>query len=410
MNFSEENWETWFVRYFDGTLDEAGIDELNGLLESSPEARSRFNDAVLVAQTIDEADAITSPKIRRFPLVWSGIGALAAAIAVAAVFFVFQKPESESIATLETTSGTVEVIGEVHSGEMVTSSGTDGSTLLTFHDGTRLVLAGDTSLTVSEDKARGKHVEVHTGSVAASVEKQPVGIPMILVTPQARVEVLGTEFSLDTSPDATGLGVTEGRVRVVRLSDGESVEVEEDRFVVAGGDREFRAQPRPSIPEELEIRFENGLPPGWLYGSHLQAAAELPARVGTERRSGQPQGVHHQIFTQNPWIEGMSGLFEIHEDTQLNIRYRMADPGYLQVFIGTRLADRPASLTVNFLAHDLGKKLEPNEWNTLTIPVAELEAVRSSARADGRLAIFLLFDTLADDRGLEIEQISVTRS
>ncbi|MEM7010889.1 MAG: FecR family protein [Verrucomicrobiota bacterium] len=409
MNSSEENWEPLFVRYFDGTLDDDGIEELDALLESSPEARSRFNDAVLIAQTIDEADAIPSPKIRRFPLVWSGIGALAAAVVVAAIFFVLQKPESEAIATLETTSGTVEVIGEVHSGELVTSSGTDGSTLLTFHDGTRLVLAGDTSLTVSEDEVHGKHVEVYTGSVAASVEKQPTGKPMILVTPQARVEVLGTEFSLDTSPDATGLGVTEGRVRVVRLSDGESVDVEEDRFVVAGGDREFRSQPRPSIPDELEIQFENGLPPSWLYGSHLPAAADLPARVGTERRPGQAQGAHHQIFTQNPWVEGMSGLFEIHNDTQLHVRYRMADPGYLQVFIGTRLADRPASRTVNFLAHDLGKNQGADEWRTLTIPVAELESVGGTQRADGRLAIFLLFDTLAKDRGLEIESIRISR-
>ena len=87
----------------------------------------------------------------------------------------------------------------------------------------------------------------------------------------------------------------------------------------------------------------------------------------------------------------------------------MADPGYLQIFVGTRLVENPTSLTVNFLAHDLGKRLKSDEWHTLSVPVAKLEPVRETATAAGRLAIFLLFDTLAKDRGLEIESISITR-
>ena len=298
MKLEEDSWELLFVRYFDGTLDDEGMEELNGLLVSSPKARARFNDAVLIGQTLKGADAEVKPRIARFPLLWSGAG-LAVLILILAAS-IFQKDDSTSIGTMETTSGTVEVIGEVHSGEVITSTGAGGSTLLKFLDGTRIALAGDTTLTVTEDDARGKHVRVHTGSVIASVEKQPPGKPMVLVTSQARIEVLGTEFSLDTSTDATGLGVSEGRVRVVRLSDGESVEVVENNYVVAGRNRTFLPQPRPGVPDKLAIDFRSGLPPGWLYGLHRPRTADLPGRVGTEKRPGQPQGVHHPNLYSEP--------------------------------------------------------------------------------------------------------------
>jgi hypothetical protein len=68
--------------------------------------------------------------------------------------------------------------------------------------------------------------------------------PVVLATRHAEVTVLGTRFRLAVQPDSTRLEVTEGRVRLVRLSDKAAVEVKAGQFAVAGPG-ELAARPLP---------------------------------------------------------------------------------------------------------------------------------------------------------------------
>ena len=53
-----------------------------------------------------------------------------------------------------------------------------------------------------------------------AMKPQPAGKPMLIYTRSAMLEVLGTQFDIDAELQATTLNVSEGTVRVKRLSDG----------------------------------------------------------------------------------------------------------------------------------------------------------------------------------------------
>ena len=61
--------------------------------------------------------------------------------------------------------------------------------------------------------------------MSVDAQPQPPGRPMLVRTPTAELEVVGTEFSLSADAASTSLGVTEGRVRFKRVVDGSEVDV-----------------------------------------------------------------------------------------------------------------------------------------------------------------------------------------
>ena len=416
MEASDNRLEELAVRYFDDSLTSDEHEELNQRLADSHEARAAFNDLILQAHTVAE-----SPIERHVlePVIWwreKRVTLFAAAASLTLLlglgWWFHPKPTDQvphAIARLEASKGSVDVAGAVLSGQTVSSIGVESVAVLDFNDGSRCVLAGDTALTVLENDEIGKQITLHSGHITVSAAPQPKDRPMILTTALARVEVLGTEFSLGTSPKATSLGVTEGRVRVVRLVDGKQVDVESDRYVVAALNHVFEPRPFPEVPDRLEMRFDDGLPSGWIAGEHRPASNTGPSRVATIPRSGQPRGTHHQIFTQHAWGEGMSGLFTIYDDTWLHFRYRMTKPGFYQIFLGTRNPAKPTSKTANFLGAGLANGETPGEWQTYSAKISSLKNLVGEFSPIGRQAIFLLFDTQEVDRGFEIERVWVTR-
>jgi hypothetical protein len=108
-------------------------------------------------------------------------------------------------------------------GSLVTVPPT-GTATLTFADGTRLVLGGDTRMrVVSLDP--GKRVELTHGELSAEVAKQPSGAPLVIATPRAETTVVGTRLSVRSDRDVEQVTVSSGRVRVLRLSDQSHAEV-----------------------------------------------------------------------------------------------------------------------------------------------------------------------------------------
>lgn len=103
---------------------------------------------------------------------------------------------------------------------------------LGYPDGTTIEVAEDTVISLEKDR-KAKRISLDRGGLRARVAKQPAGRPMVLATPQAEVEVLGTRFSLSVKVDSTRLEVEEGKVRMTRRYDGASVEVTKGHYAVA---------------------------------------------------------------------------------------------------------------------------------------------------------------------------------
>ena len=111
-----------------------------------------------------------------------------------------------------------------------------------FPDQSTLELGPETEIARLDD-ARGKTLLLARGTLTARVARQAAGKPMVVTTPHAETQVLGTIFVLQVSKDATRVEVREGRVRVRRLPDGPSIEVGAGHFAVAARGAPLAAKP-----------------------------------------------------------------------------------------------------------------------------------------------------------------------
>jgi len=95
---------------------------------------------------------------------------------------------------------------------------------------TRVILGASSVLRIANDQS-GKKLELVSGTVDCEVEKQQPGRGFVVATPQARVEVKGTQFRVITAGRLTRVEVGHGIVRVTRLVDGATVDVSGGEFV-----------------------------------------------------------------------------------------------------------------------------------------------------------------------------------
>lgn len=149
----------------------------------------------------------------------------------------------------------------MHGGTLESLSA-DSWAALTFRDGSTVTLSGRSTLTISEGEQKELHLR--EGSVSAQVMPQRDGSPMLIHTPTAKLEVLGTRLDVEAETSSTTLHVNEGQVRVTRLADGRVVEVGADHQVVASASRltEFKATRRPASVSS----WQSSLPAGAGYG------------------------------------------------------------------------------------------------------------------------------------------------
>jgi hypothetical protein len=127
-------------------------------------------------------------------------------------------------------------------------TGRESRAVIRYPDGTRIELGAGGTISLirirrGDPAAAGKGVFVVEGVLTADVTKQPAGRPMVLATPQAEIQVLGTRFVASVEPAATQVEVREGRVRLTRLSDASSVEVAPGQFAVAAEKVPLAAKP-----------------------------------------------------------------------------------------------------------------------------------------------------------------------
>ena len=433
------------VQYFDGDLDAAETAELNAILRDDPACRRLFAEyatrACLIRETLDserrrvevprseEPSQQTEPartrRRRKRALFAAGAAGL---LAVAAAFVVvfWPKPPVPNgvpvVAAVEPSAGDVRVVAadgqvrvvaertELRAGDTVRTEAVRGAAAVIYPDGTRLALAGDTAITCSGGER--KTVAVHQGTVGASVSPQPEGRSMVLTTPAARIEVRGTEFSCQVSPDRTDVSVTKGRVRVTRTSDGKAVDVPERKRVRAEARVDLAVEDVPERPDTWELDFEQGLPPGMTRARFVTEGLPRGSKggAGAIRSTRKGEEEFFEIVTPEAWQQG---LFAFHPDSHLHVTYTIGEAKWVNVFVIARGAGPTGAHAGNYLFTD-NEFFAPGrvgKWQTVTIPLAKLRrAGANSDAAPGPNEVpYLVVLSSQGDRGLVIDRIWVTR-
>ena len=315
-----QNWGELIERHLRGELTESEMEQLAEHLDSDPEARQLFVEEALWDTRMAEVLRGVSPEELTEQLSIHATSdleqqkstntilrvMLAGAVAVIAVLSVglYQQraraerriaeirssaPEARaepSIAKVVGLSGSLIWTGNRGEIDRELKVGTElpGGTIegvapdswfdLQFNDGSTVMITGTSMLTFAD--AGQKVLRLKEGNLSASVEPQPAESPMLIHTHTALLEVLGTRFKVEADLSSTALNVSEGKVRLKRLSDNGELDVPAKHRVTAEGSGELTLQ---SVPESVnhwksQLHVRPGGYGKWLPATEQRAATQ----------------------------------------------------------------------------------------------------------------------------------------
>jgi ferric-dicitrate binding protein FerR (iron transport regulator) len=267
-------------RLLDGTLTPAEHAEVNQRLRDDATLREHLRD--IAEQAVAMGDMarqrktdtlVRSPHSAGKSARYSSWLALAASLTVlAASAWLFLGSRETPVLTLVDASGSVawshggewrtEIgIGESMAAGTLETVGESATAQLQFRDGTLISLTGESELSFSEDGQ--KLLVLREGSLSAQVKPQPKGKPMLVRTPSAEAEVIGTVFNLSIRSEDTLLKVDEGLVKLKRLSDGSAIDVPAKSSALASLDStsKLNSSSTPDALSAWSFDFTTTVPP-----------------------------------------------------------------------------------------------------------------------------------------------------
>ncbi|MBC8217164.1 MAG: FecR domain-containing protein [Planctomycetes bacterium] len=363
-----ETYQELILRYLDGNLLPEDEDRVTELLRSNPDARTFLREVAEHAVTVADVERVERrrqgelgarrdwagnrrevlgksgiPRSRSTRWPWA-VAAAASVALIAGLFFLGSDGEPE-IARLTESSGPLRWTGNggrvTHGieagswlgGGTIESLSTDSWGTLEFRDGSRVTVSGQSMLTISEHDQ--KELFLREGIMSASVSAQPHGRPMLVHTPTARLEVLGTQLDVDAGQTSTVLRVNDGIVRATQLSDGSVTEVPAGHQVVASIDR--RAELKITRSPGPVVRWQCNLPTDRLYGDWLSV---LDTGVGGLRTAPMLWGDPKEPITLHIVSLSVSRNRPtpvlLTSGTRLRIRGRIESPGKVYFGLTTR--------------------------------------------------------------------------
>ncbi len=316
------DWEELIDRHLRGELEESEKEHLTGLLDANAAARRGFVEQVLLdtefaealresSQSSRDADLMVAERAtadgqRASKPTFLRLMLAAAAVVIVALsaglIYQLAYPEGDisatnnlatqgrvldvSIARISGLSGSLiwtgdrgQIVRDVKVGMELAGGTIEGMTpdswfKLHFNDGSTVMISGTSMLTFSD--LGQKELRLREGIFSANVVPQPSGKPMLIHTPSTLLEVLGTQFDVEASLDSTMLNVTEGKVRVRRLSDGREVDVPAKHRVISEGDGDLTPQPVPESVDHWtsQLHLRPGCYGKWLPATEQRAAAQ----------------------------------------------------------------------------------------------------------------------------------------
>jgi ferric-dicitrate binding protein FerR (iron transport regulator) len=414
----------------DGLLDESGIARLEALLKGHAEARRQYRHFMMLHASLhwDYAAAANPappapPKDagRRWTLPALLTLVTGIALVVGGVLALWA-PKNPPLVEVLTLSGAVTWTDgqgmfqanpapgtRLKSGTLATE-GEGASAQVRFRDGTVLVLGGESEILFRDDGQ--KRLILQRGTFTAHVAPQPAGRPMLVRTPSAEAEVLGTVFALAAEPTETLLNVQSGEVLLRRLADGQTVHVGESRGVIASLDVTKAMTPErpPDLPTQWTRTYDEPPPPG--KGEWLPAPADGSGTPGRIRAVSYVAGrveqqrpiIHHGMSCLAP-PGGPRAFVALQEGSVLRLTCRTNRAVPLKVLISTLRHE--GTFGGNFEV-----KLPPgpaHEWQTLEIPLARFEPLMPAREPhfSGRGVRLLLVDTFQHDAGLEVAALAI---
>lgn len=304
----------------------------------------------------------------------------------------------------------VEVASQVQPGQTVETRGRESSTVLAYKDATSIVLANDTVFTV--EKASQKRLTLDEGSMAANVSPQPPSKPMLIRTPHAEIQVIGTRFSVETEPQRTKLSVTEGKVRIrlIQQGDGQWVEVPAGSYALAEPAKPVFVESIPNLPKTWSEDFEQGLPADWDRGQRVKGGTGKGDwwSVKAERIDSDGK-TFYQIGSQLKRSDG-EGLFQIHPDTHIHLHVRIGRQDWVNFYLATR-STGPVPEYSNYLFKGLHNHIKKHGWYEVTIPIQAFQKRLDISKhpQPNDMPIQIVLSSLEPDRNLTIAKIWVTQ-
>ena len=296
-------------------------------------------------------------------------------------------------------AGTVETIGAVSSAQ------------LRFSDGTLLTLGGNSELAFAVTGQ--KRIQLKSGSLTAAVTKQPAGQPMLVRTPTAEVEVLGTLFAISTEPEATQLDVASGSVRLRRLVDGRAVEVTAQHSAVASLDAQAPLiAGAPTMPPTHWSANLATPPTGGAKGDWRAAEGGAPARwhgvpLVMGRRQGAPV-IHHGISMRDHARPSAGAFVTLVSESTLTLRWRTQKPTGLFIFISTQLPGGAFGGNFELKPTKTAGALDADGWQTATFPLRSFQPLQSNhAEFSGHGVSVAIVTTYERDAQFEVRGMSI---
>ena len=284
----DSDWDELIDRHLRGELSEPEMERLAEILDSDASARKKLVQHALWDTQLTEVvrnfsgEGGLPPNFRNtaarfvrnrhasaFTFVRSMAAVTVILVGALAASLFFQRPVSEpQIARIVGVSGSLiwtgnggqinrEVtVGTRLPGGTIEGSAPDSWFQLEFNDGSTLMITGNSMVTFSDSGQ--KELRLKEGNFSARVVPQPAGKPMLIHTESALLEVLGTQFRVETGVSSTTLSVIEGKVRVKRLSDGTAVDVEAKYSLVAAPDTDMAPLREPDSVFQWKSQLDLG--------------------------------------------------------------------------------------------------------------------------------------------------------
>jgi hypothetical protein len=181
-----------------------------------------------------------------------------------------------------------------------------------------------------------KQLRLREGRLSAKVVPQPDGKPMLIYTRSALLKVLGTQFDVEADLTSTVLNVSEGKVRLRRLSDGSEVDVPAKHLVVVEDEGELTPERVPDSVQNWKSQLHLG--PGgygkWSPASGQQSASQkaIPLMV--------PEYPKITLYLSSiPVSRSDSSPVVIQPDSQFVVRGRLNRRAKVYFGIGVRNAN-----------------------------------------------------------------------
>ncbi len=414
--------------YLDGSLSEAQEAALTAWLKQDPahlrdftEALRFENDLRLAAEAEFRPGALgvfhptAEPRPRRRSPWWRYAAAITLLAGLPWLYLQISRPREvvsvkEISGSLAWTGANGETRQFFASGDrlppgMFETIGEGSRVTLAFRDGTRMDLRGDSRAVIAA--RRQKSIHLQSGSLRAQVSPQPAGKPLLVHTPTARLEVLGTVFSLFTVPRSTTMNVKQGRVKMERLADGGVVEVPAQHTAAASLETATPLAATRSVEAPTAWRWDATMPPpeealrNWRPEEGF--VSSLPIVVGSEPESGK-RLIQHGIR-----FDSAIPLVHATRESVLRFRYRSARPAQIVVFLSTNFID--GSFGGNFEAVLPPGSGDPQDdgWRDVTLPFHDIPSIKPQypLQPDGNEVNHLSLRSYHQDARLEFSRISI---